>query len=77
MTATHERYSGCAAFHPNDDNIVYMFGGLDYKGTKLKSAFKYQIDTETHYDLKDMNYELAYHACMGFVKDGRPVSSKF
>ena len=75
MTAIYERYLGCAAFHPTDDNIVFMFGGRNEHGSRMKNAFKFHIDDETHHDLKDLDESLAYHSCMGFVKkDGRPVS---
>ena len=66
---------GCAAFHPTDDNIVFLFGGISGDGYRKKNAFKYHIDNQTHHDLKDLDYELSYPGCMGFVKkDGRPVS---
>ena len=66
---------GCAAFHPTDDNIVFLFGGINGDGQRKKHSFKYHIDDQTHHDLKDLDYELSYPGCMGFVKkDGRPVS---
>ena len=75
MTATYERYYGCAAFHPTNDNIVFIFGGKNEHDTTMKNAFKVHLDDETHHNLKDLDEGLSYHSCMGFVKkDGRPVS---
>ena len=66
---------GCAAFHPTDDNIVFLFGGINGDGQRKKHSFKYHIDDQTHHDLKDLDYELSNPGCMGFVKkDERPVS---
>ena len=76
MIALYERHAGCAAFHPTNDNIVFLFGGLDEDENKMRKAFKVHLDDGSHHDLKDMDYSMLYHACMGFVKkDGRPVSS--
>ena len=75
MTALYERYLGCAAFHPTNDNIVFLFGGRDENSNGMKNAFKVHLDDGSHHNLKDMDNILSYHACMGFVKkDGRPVS---
>ena len=74
MTALYERYMGCAAFHPTNDNIVLLFGGRNEHGT-IKTAFKVHLDDQSHHNLKDLDFERSHHACMGFVKkDGRPVS---
>ena len=71
-----DSYKGCAAFHPTDDNIVFMFGGKNGNGYKMKHAFKYHIDDQTHHDLKELEYEFSNLGCMGFVKkDERPVSN--
>ena len=76
MTALYERYLGCAAFHPTNDNIVLLFGGRNEHGTIMKTAFKVHLDDGSHHNLKDLDFERSYHTCMGFVKkDGRPVSS--
>ena len=78
MTASYERYLGCAAFHPTNDNIVFLFGGHDENGNRMPNAFKVHLDDGTHHNLKDLDYSLSYHACLGFVKDdGRPVSFVF
>ena len=75
MTALHERYDGCAAFHPTDDNIVFIIGGHNENGNRMKTNFKVHLDDGSHYDLKDLDFTRIFHACMGFVKkDGRPVS---
>ena len=75
MTALYERYLGCAAFHPTDDNIVFIIGGYDENGNRMKTNFKVHLDDGSHHNLKDLDYTLIYHTCMGFVKkDGRPVS---
>ena len=75
MTALYERYLGCAAFHPTDDNIVFIIGGMNENGASMKTNFKVHLDDESHHNLKDLDYTLRYHTCMGFVKkDGRPVS---
>ena len=75
MTALHERYKGCAAFHPTDDNIVFIIGGHDENSNVMKTNFKVHLDDGSHHNLKDLDYTLRYHTCMGFVKkDGRPVS---
>ena len=74
MTALYERYHSCAAFHPTNDNVVLLFGGRNEHDTRMKTAFKVHLDDGSHHNLKDMDYENSYHACMGFVKkDGRPV----
>jgi len=73
MTALYERYLGCAAFHPTDDNIVFIIGGHDENGNRMKTNFKVHLDDGSHHNLKDLDYTLVYHTCMGFVKkDGRP-----
>ena len=78
MTALYERYMGCAAFHPTNDNIVFLFGGLNENSQRQKNAFKVHLDDGSHHNLKDLDYHLYLHACMGFVKkDGRPVCSIF
>ena len=78
MTALYERYLGCAAFHPTNDNIVLLFGGKNEHGTVMKTAFKVHLDDGSHHNLKDLDFERSYHGCMGFVKkDGRPVSFFF
>ena len=46
---------GCAAFHPTDDNIVFLFGGINGDGQRKKQSFKYHIDDQTHHDLKDLD----------------------
>ena len=75
MTALYERYLGCAAFHPTNDNIVLLFGGRNEHGTIMKTAFKVHLDDGSHHNLKNLDFERSYHTCMGFVKkDGRPVS---
>ena len=74
MTALYERFLGCAAFHPTNDNEVFLFGGRNENGNRMQNAFKVHIDDGSHQDLKNLDYSLSYHACMGFVKkDGRPV----
>ena len=40
MTALYERYLGCAAFHPTNDNVVFIFGGRNEHGTRMDTAFK-------------------------------------
>ena len=41
----------------------------------MKANFKVHLDDGSHHNLKDLDYTLIYHTCMGFVKkDGRPVS---
>ena len=75
MTALHERYDGCAAFHPTDDNIVFIIGGHNENGNPMKTNFKVHLDDGSHYNLKDLDFTRIFHACMGFVKkDGMPVS---
>ena len=75
MIASYERYMGCAAFHPTNDNMVFLFGGLNENSQRQKNAFKVHLDDGSHHNLKDLDYHLYLHACMGFVKkDGRPVS---
>ena len=75
MTALHERYDGCAAFHPTDDNIVFIIGGYNENSDPMKTNFKVHLDDGSHYNLTDLDFTRIFHTCMGFVKkDGRPVS---
>ena len=75
MTALYERYLGCAAFHPTDDNIVFIIGGMNENGASMKTNFKVHLDDGSHHNLKDLDYTLRYHTCMRLVKkDGRPGS---
>ena len=78
MTALYERYLGCAAFHPTDDNIVFIIGGYNENSNWMKTNFKVHLDDGSHHNLKDLDFTRIYHTCMGFVKkDGRPVSCFF
>ena len=78
MTALYERYLGCAAFHPTDDNIVFIIGGYNENSNWMKTNFKVHLDDGSHHNLKDLDFTRIYHTCMGFVKkDGRPVSLFF
>ena len=45
---------------------------------RMKTNFKVHLVDGSHHNLKDLDYTLIYHTCMGFVKkDGRPVSCFF
>ena len=73
-----EKYAalGCAAFHPTDDNVVFIFGGKwSQDKNPIASAFKFQINDESHHDLRPLDDRQLKHSCMGYVtKAGRPVS---
>ena len=70
------RAMGCAAFHPIDDNVVFIFGGkTNNNKNHITSAFKYQINDESHHDLRPLDEVQAKHSCMGYVtRTGRSVS---
>ena len=70
------RAMGCAAFHPTDDNVVFIFGGkTNDNKNPITSAFKYQINDESHHDLRPLDEIQAKHSCMGYVtRTGRSVS---
>jgi hypothetical protein len=70
------RAMGCAAFHPIDDNVVFIFGGkTNNNKNNIASAFKYQINDESHHDLRPLDEVQAKHSCMGYVtRTGRSVS---
>ena len=70
------RAMGCAAFHPTDDNVVFIFGGKTINNKNpITSAFKYQINDESHHDLRPLDEIQAKHSCMGYVtRTGRSVS---
>ena len=72
------RARGCATFHPNNDDIVFIFGGSEPAGDKLAmvdNVFKYQISDSSHHELKRLDDTRNNHACMGFItRDGKPVS---
>ena len=73
-----EKYAalGCAAFHPIDDDVVFIFGGKTINNKNhITSAFKYQINNESHHDLRPLDEVQAKHSCMGYVtRTGRSVS---
>ena len=73
-----EKYAalGCAAFHPTDDNVVFIFGGKTNDNKNyITSAFKYQINDESHHDLRPLDEIQGKHSCMGYVtRTGRSVS---
>ena len=73
-----EKYAalGCAAFHPTDDNVVFIFGGkTNDNKNHITSAFKYQINDESHHDLRPLDEIQAKHSCVGYVtRTGRSVS---
>ena len=62
---------GCAAFHPTDDNIVFLFGGINGDGYRKKNAFKYHIDDQTHHD------ELNWHFICYFFPTFNRTCTRF
>ena len=70
------RAIGCAAFHPTDDNVVFIFGGkTNNNKDPITSVFKYQINNESHHHLRPLDEMHLKHSCMGYVtKTGRSVS---
>ena len=76
MKVEKYRALGCAAFHPTDDNVVFIFGGKTINNKNhITSAFKYQINDESHHDLRPLDEVQAKHSCMGYVtRTGRSVS---
>lgn len=73
------RFKGCAAFHPMDDNILYVFGGYSYgypTAVLLDHAFRIFINDSnaSATDLKPMDDKKSTHSCIGYMnRDGLPA----
>lgn len=75
ISVPHGRISACAALHPLDDNILYVFGG--YAGTgRLNHAFKLFLNESnpTATDLKPMDDAKGHSSCLGYInREGLPA----
>lgn len=74
ISTPHGRRYACTAFHPLDDNIVYVFGGYTPTGVIVDHAFAFYLNASDPQDIKSMPLASAYVGCIGFVKnDGKPA----
>ena len=65
---------GCAAFHPKDDNIVYLFHGTDETGA-VGIFMKYDIKENSFEEFAQSGFIARNLACVSYLKqDGKPVS---
>ena len=68
------RYRGCAVLHPQDDNILYVFGGKKFDtSTTVESAFKVDLENDQYEDIREMGDTIFEHTCQSFID---PQTSK-
>ena len=68
----------CAAFHPSNNQVVYLFGGFKGGNTvdiKSTDTFSYDIVTGQLQDLAAMPHIQLFTSCIGFIDDDKPVSN--
>ena len=63
----------CLAFHPLDDNILYLFGGTPGTSSMTRS---YTFNDNTLRQLRNLPNPAFSVGCIGYVKpkDNKPVS---
>ena len=70
----YKRRHGCLAFHPDDPNVFFHFGGFNYYSAIMKSAFAYHIKEEQFADKRDLPGGMCYHSCIGYMTTaGKPA----
>ncbi len=75
VPAQYERKEGCLAFHPDDPNIFFHFGGFPSTNEwPMTSAFSYNIKEKQYADKKDLPGAMCYHSCIGYMTTtGKPA----
>ena len=70
--AFNRKHYGCIAFHPNDPDMVYFFGG----NSGNQKGFSLNMDTHSFTELNvDLVSRTQQLSCQSFItKDGKPVS---
>ena len=75
LSKENSRFWNCIAFHPDDDNFLFEFGGQTENNNILKTAFRIDLRDQTYTSLKDMPSVTKALACIGFkLYNGNPVN---
>ena len=73
LSGERVRFGGCAVFHPENDNLLYILGGNSMNGV-TSSTFVMNLENSTFLDLEPMPVISRRHECIGFkLSNGNPV----
>lgn len=68
------RSDGCAAFHPSNDNILYLFGGYEEGQGSTTHAFAFHLNDSSIVNLRNMDQTRYRTNCIGYIdKSGQPA----